>query len=374
MAQEPLPPNSSTPAAAADARLAPPDGEADRSGVSWPDLLATVAGGGDLSRDEAAAAMTAILDGNATAAQIAGLIVGLRIKGETVEEMTGLVVAMLDAAEALTVPLGAIDIVGTGGSAHRRSHALNVSTMASIVAAAAGAVVCKHGNRRASSTSGSFDFLEALGVRAELPGPELAVQLDKIGVGFAYARVFHPAMRHAGPVRAELGIPTVFNVLGPLAHPGRVTRQVVGVATDQQAAKMAAVLQNLDAELAWVVAGADGIDEIGVTGPSVIYQVTPDRISRSEVDPAELGLAVADSLEALAGGSARDNAAIFGRILDGTERGPRRDVVVINAAAGLVVAGLVDDLGAGVSAASAVIDDGRAAAKLEDLVAASPLT
>ncbi|MFV0523996.1 MAG: anthranilate phosphoribosyltransferase [Acidimicrobiales bacterium] len=374
MAQEPPIPNPSIQADAAVDAAAPPNGAADRPEVSWPDLLATVSTGGDLSREAAAGAMAAILDGAATDAQIAGLIVGLRIKGEAVEEMTGLVVAMLDVAEALSLPADAIDIVGTGGSAHRRSHALNVSTMSSVVAASAGAVVCKHGNRRASSTSGSFDFLEALGVRAELPGPELAVQVDKIGVGFAYARVFHPAMRHAGPVRAELGIPTVFNVLGPLAHPGRVVRQVVGVAADQQAAKMAAVLQNLGSERAWVVAGADGIDEIGITGPSIVYQVTPDRISRFEVDPSELGLSVADSLDVLAGGSAADNATIFRRILDGSERGPRRDVVVINAAAGLVVAGVVEDLHAGVTEVAAAIDDGRAAAKLDDLVAASPLT
>jgi anthranilate phosphoribosyltransferase len=312
--------------------------------------------------------MADILAGAATSAQIAGLIVGLRIKGETVEEMTGMASAMLDAAEPLVVPAGAIDIVGTGGSAHRREHALNISTMASVVAASAGAVVCKHGNRRASSTSGSFDFLEALGVNVELSTAQLERCVTEVGLGFAFARSFHPAMRFAGPVRAELGIPTVFNVLGPLAHPGRLKRQVIGTATEELAAKMARVLANLGSELAWVVAGDGGIDELSTTGPSVVYQVRAGRLERFEVEPDAVGLALAGSLDDLAGGSPDDNARLFAAILAGREQGPKRDVVVLNAAAGLLVAGVAGSLGGAVELAAAAIDDGRASQKLADLI------
>lgn len=339
--------------------------------VSWPDLLSIIARGEDLSREDAAAAMGAMLTGRATPARIAGLIVGLRLKGETVEEMTGMVNAMLAVAEPLRLPDGAIDIVGTGGSLHRRNHALNVSTMACIVAAAAGATVCKHGNRRASSTSGSFDFLEALGVVGELPSAPLRRCVDEVGIGFAFARLFHPAMRHVGPVRAELGIPTVFNVLGPLAHPGRITRQVVGAADDGLAARMAAVLQNRGAELAWVVAGAGAIDELGLTGTSVVYEVRPGRIDRFDLAPEDVGLARISSLDDIAGGDPARNVELFRAILSGSDQGPRRDVVVLNAAAGLVVAGLADGLADAVPMAQAAIDDGRAEKKLAALVAVS---
>jgi anthranilate phosphoribosyltransferase len=337
----------------------------------WPLLLGKVTGGSSLSRDEAAAALADILAGAATPAQVAGLIVGLRMKGESVEEITGLASAMMAAAEPLTLPAGTIDIVGTGGSAHRQTHALNISTMASIVAAAAGAVVCKHGNRRASSTSGSFDFLEALGVGVELTPAELEACVSKIGLGFAFARTFHPAMRHVGPVRAELGIPTVFNVLGPLAHPGRLRRQVVGTATPELASTMAQVLQNLGSERAWVVVGDGGIDELSTTGPTEVFEVTPDVIDRRLVTPREAGVSTIGSLDEVSGGSPADNAAIFRAIADGSDHGPRRDVVVLNAAAGLVVAGLASDLGEGVIAAGRAIDDGRVGAKIDDLVAAA---
>ena len=337
----------------------------------WPALLATVTGGSSLTRDEASAALSDILSGDATPAQVAGLIVSLRMKGESIEEMTGLAEAMRAAAEPLTVPDDAIDIVGTGGSDHRRTHALNVSTMACIVAGAAGAVVCKHGNRRASSTSGSFDFLEALGIPVELSPAALEACVRDIGVGFAFARSYHPAMRHVGPVRAELGIPTVFNMLGPLSNPGRVRRQVVGTASVASAEAMAQVLQNLGSERAWVVVGHGGIDEVTLTGPTVVFDVSPATIERFEIIPQEAGVATAASLDDLAGGSPADNAAIFASILDGSERGPRRDIVVLNAAAGLVVAGVVATLAEGVTAAAAVVDDGRAKAKLAELVALS---
>ena len=217
--------------------------------------------------------------------------------------------------------------------------------MASVAAAAAGAVVCKHGNRRASSTSGSFDFLEALGVAIDLSPEQLQRCVAEVGVGFAFARSFHPAMRFAGPVRAELGIPTVFNLLGPLAHPGRLTRQVVGVSSPERAQSMGEVLLALGSERAWVVAGAGGLDELSTTGQSVVVEVDgrSGTLSTRTVVPADLDLAPAD-IDDLAGGTAEDNAAIFLRIVGG-EPGARRDIVVLNAAAGLVVGGVVDRAG-----------------------------
>jgi anthranilate phosphoribosyltransferase len=337
----------------------------------WQSLLSTICDGRDLQREQASAAMTDMLNGDATPAQIAGLIVGLRMKGETVEEMTGLAGAMLDAAEPLTLPPEAVDIVGTGGSPHRRAHALNVSTMACIVAAAAGVIICKHGNRKASSTSGSFDFLEALGIGIDLDGAGIERCIDEVGIAFAFARAFHPAMRHAGPVRSDLGIPTVFNVLGPLAHPGRIKRQVVGTADEDLAAKMAPVLKNLGTERTWVVTGSGGLDELTVTDSSVVYDVSATGIERFEVTPEDVGLPRAGSANEIAGGSAEENAAIFRAILDGSEIGPRRDVVVLNAAAGLCVAGVTDDLRDGVELATAVVADGRAGKKLAALVAAT---
>ncbi len=331
----------------------------------WPGLLATLIDGRDLTRPAAEAAMAEILAGQATPAQIAGLLVALRAKGETVDELTGFASAMVEAAEPLAVDRRAVDIVGTGGSEHRRRHALNVSTMASVVAASAGVVICKHGNRKASSTSGSFDFLEALGVAIEIGPRQLEVCVDEVGLGFAFARTFHPAMRFAGPVRAELGIPTVFNLLGPLANPGRVSRQVVGVSSPERAALMAEALQSLGSVSAWVVAGAGGLDELSTGGDSLVFEVSPDAIEERVIGPGSLGIPPAD-LADLAGGSAEANAAIFERLLRG-ELGPYRDVVVLNAAAAVVVAGEAPDLPSGLVACRSAIDDGRALAKLDQL-------
>ena len=333
----------------------------------WPGTIGAVASGTDIVSDHAHAAMAAILADQATPAQIAGFIVALRVKGETVAEMIGLVRAMLDSSEALAIPGNAIDIVGTGGSAHRRKHALNVSTMAAFVAAGAGAVVCKHGNYKASSTSGSFDFLQALGIRVDLTPSELERQVADHGLGFALARTFHPSMRHAGPVRAELGIPTVFNSLGPLAHPGHVRRQVIGCASEALAERMSLVLEALGSEHAWVVTGDGGIDEISTTGPSVVFVVRDGGVRRMLIDLDELGIPRPSSLDDLSGGTAEENVAIFGRILDGSETGSRRDIVLLNAAAGLVVSGLAEDLGTGVQQALDAIADGRVSAKLEAL-------
>lgn len=331
----------------------------------WPATIGAVASGTDIISDHAQAAMASILTGEATPVQIAGFIVALRVKGETTEEMIGLVRGMLAASTPLNVPQNAIDIVGTGGSPHRRKHALNVSTMAAFVAAGAGAVVCKHGNFKASSTSGSFDFLHALGVRVDLEPAELERQVAEHGLGFALARTFHPSMRHAGPVRSELGIPTVFNVLGPLAHPAQLRRQVIGCASEALAERMSTVLSALGSVHAWVVTGDGGIDEISTTGPSVIFEVRDGTVKRISLDLDDLGIARPSSMDELAGGTAEENAAIFGRILAGSATGARRDIVLLNAAAGLVVSGLAEDLGAGLEKAQAAISDGRVAAKLD---------
>lgn len=331
----------------------------------WPGVLGRLADGENLGAETTRAVLGTILAGEATDAQIAAFIVGLRIKQETVEELTGLVGAMLDAATPLSVPDGTIDIVGVGGAPSRRVAALNVSTMASFVAAAAGAIVCKHGNRKASSTSGSFDLLEALGIDVDVAPDALEAQVRDHGLGFAFARTFHPAMRHVGPVRAELGIPTVFNILGPLSHPGRLTHQVIGVADWSIAPRMIDVLRATGSQRSLVVHGAGGLDELTTTGPSRMLSLDGGEITEVSVDAAALGLAPATP-DDLAGGDAVANAEIARRLFDG-ERGPKRDIVVLNAAAGLVAAGVVDDLGSGVEAAAAVIDDGRAAAKVAAL-------
>jgi len=336
--------------------------------MDWPAILSTLVAGDDLSPTQAANAVRAILAGEATEAQIAGLLIGLRAKGETIDEVSAMVDVMLAAAEPVTLPPGpdAIDIVGTGGSPSRRVHALNVSTMASFVAAGAGARVVKHGNRRASSTSGSFDLLEALGVPLELDGAGIARCVEHAGVAFCFARSFHPAMRHAGPVRTQLGVPTVFNFLGPLSNPAGVLRQVVGVSDRRLAPLVAGVLAARGAPRAMVVTGDDDMDELTLTGPSTIHEVRDGEVRVRRFDPAEIGLTTVGVAD-LAGGDPEANAAIARRVFAG-DTGPHRDIVCLNAAAGLVVAGLVDDLAEGVARASGAIDSGAVEAVLARLL------
>ncbi len=336
----------------------------------WPAILGRLASGQDLSSEQAGAALATILAGDATAAQTAGLIVALRIKGETVDELAGMVGAMLDAAAPLELPDGTIDIVGTGGSPRRRERALNVSTMASIVAAAAGATVCKHGNVKASSTSGSFDLLGALGIDYDLEPAAVARVVREVGVGFAFARGFHPAMRHAGPVRAELGIPTVFNVLGPLSHPGRVRRQLLGVGDGRLLDLVAGVLAARGAVHALVVHGADQLDEISLTGPTHVREVRDGVVTAAyDLSPADVGLAEVVGAD-MPGGTPDENAAIARALFAGAH-GPARDIVCLNAGAALYVADLAGSIAAGVDLATTAIDDGRAAATLERLVEAT---
>ena len=359
----------------------------------WPAVLGHLAGGLDLGQSEAGAALAEVLQGNATPAQIAAFVFGLRCKGETVEEMTGLVAAMLAASERVAVSdqlAGRlIDTCGTGGD---RSGTINVSTIAALVVAGAGVPVCKHGGRAASSKAGSADVLEALGVVIDLGPAGVLRCVEEAGIGFCFAPRYHPAMRHAIPIRRELGVPTAFNFLGPLANPARVRRQVVGVGDPAMAAKMAKVLAAGGAAHVLVVHGADGLDELSTTGPSTIYEwrapevavdggagpggpLGPGRPADSvsieirTVDPVALGLPTA-RLEDLLGGDAQINAALAKRVLAG-EAGPQRDVVLLNAAAGLVVAGVCVDLAAGLTVAASSIDEGRAEVALDRLVAVS---
>lgn len=337
----------------------------------WAGVLGRLVEGTSLSSDEAAAVMDEILDGAATPAQVGALLVALRVKGETVDEMAGLVRAMgahalhleLRPSDALEV----VDVVGTGGD---RLSSINVSTLAALIAAGAGARVCKHGNRAASSAVGTADVLEALGVVVDL-GPEgVARCVAEVGMGFCFAPRYHPAMRHAGPVRGQLGIPTVFNFLGPLANPAGVRRQLVGVSDPQMAPKMAAVLAANGSARAMVVYGDDGLDEISVTGPSTVLEVEAGEPLRTwRLVPESLGFEPA-SMDALRGGNAEFNAGVIRRVLEG-EPGPRRDIGVLNAAAALVVAGRAADLGEGAVLAAASLDEGRAHAVLEGLVRVS---
>ena len=334
----------------------------------WPGLLARLCDGEDLSADEAEAVLTEILGGEAEPAQIAGFLVGLKVKGETAEETTGLVRAMVAAAEPLDLPEGTIDIVGTGGGHVRRVAALNVSTMACFAAVGAGATVCKHGNRRASSTSGAFDLLEALGVDIEIAPDRLAVQVAEHRIGFAFARTFHPAMRFAGPIRAGLGIPTVFNVLGPLSHPGQPKRQVIGAADPALADRMLEVFRIGGSTHTWLVTGDDGLDEVALTGPTRILELRDGVASEWTLDPTDLGMTLAEASD-LTGGSPEANAEIANDLFAGRERGPRRDIVALNAGAGLVVAGVADGIADGVERAIAALEDGSAAAVLESISA-----
>jgi len=339
---------------------------------AWPGVIRLLTDGVDLDPAVARGALDRVLAGEATPAQIAALLVGLRAKGESADEVAGLVGAMLAAAAPLELPdaPSTVDIVGTGGSVALGGRAFNVSTMASIVAAAAGATVCKHGNRRASSTSGSTDLLEELGVEVDLDGPGVAACVREAGVGFAFARMFHPAMRHVAPVRTELGVPTVFNLLGPLSHPGRVGRQVLGVADADKVDLMAGVLVRRGMRRAWVVRGADGLDELTTTDVTEVIEIADGaEVARFRVTPESVGLQRV-TLDDIAVGDPVQNARAANDVLEG-RAGPVRDMVLLNAAAALVVADVVEDLTAGLERCASAVDSGDAARRLGELVAVS---
>jgi len=334
----------------------------------WPAILGPLTAGQDLTSNMASAAMDAVLGGEATPAQVAALIVGLRMKGETVEELTGLLASMREASEVVLLPEGLvpIDTCGTGGD---NAGTVNVSTMAAIICAGAGVPVVKHGNRAASSKTGTADVLEALGVAIELGPAGVAQCVQEAGIGFCFARRFHPAMRHAGPVRLELGIPTVFNFLGPMANPARVKRQVLGVSDAAMAERMVSVLDALGAEHALVVYGHDGLDELTTTTTSSVFELVDGEVRTWVVDPALVGIAPAQPSD-LVGGSADENATALRRVVDG-EAGAHRDIALLNAAAGLMAAGVADDLPEGYQLAQASVDEGMAAAALDSLIVTS---
>ena len=319
----------------------------------------------DLTEDEAAAVMTQVMEGEATPAQIAGLLVALRMKGETADEITGFARVMRDKAVAVKPqrrPLA--DTCGTGGD---RVKTFNVSTAAAFVVAGAGVAVAKHGNRSVTSKCGSADVLEALGVTLEMEPEDVARCIDDVGIGFMFAPRFHPAMKHAAPVRRELGARTVFNLLGPLTNPARATAQVVGVPGPEWAAPLARVLSQLGVTHAFVVYGACGVDEISIAGETLVHEVRDGEVTSYSITPEDFGMRSADP-DSVSGGDAAENARMLVGILEG-ETGAKRDMVLLNAGAAIVASGKAADLAEGIAAAGAAIDSGAALRALQNLQA-----
>ncbi len=339
---------------------------------TWPELLTALVAGKDLDAAQTSWVMAQIVAGSATPAQIAGFAVALRAKGETPEEIIGLTDALFEVATPIRVSGRLLDVVGTGGD---RSMSVNISTMAAIVAAGAGARVAKHGNRSASSQSGSADVLEALGIRLDLPTERVAAILDEVGITFCFAAAFHPGLRHTAVPRRELAIATTFNLLGPLANPTRPAAQAIGCADASKAPVMAGVFAARGVD-AWVFRGDDGLDELTTTTTSSLWRVHAGEVTTTTVDPADLGLAPASAAD-LRGGDAAHNAEVVLRLLDG-ETGPVRDAVLLNAGAALAVhddpgADPVDSLAAGYEKAVEAVDSGAARATLDRWVAASAM-
>jgi anthranilate phosphoribosyltransferase len=339
--------------------------------MNWPELLSSLVRGEDQPAEATAWAMEQILNGDATPVQMAGFVVGLRSKGETVQELTGLADMMIEFATPIEIGGPAVDVVGSGGD---QSNTVNISTMAAIVAAAAGARVVKHGNRAASSACGAADVLEALGVVLDL-APEVQPQVvDRVGIGFLFAAQYHPALRHAAVTRRELGIPTIFNFLGPLANPAQPISQAVGVADPRMAELMAGVFASRG-NYGLVVHGGDGLDELTTTTSSTMWVYADGSVVRRELDPLQLGVPRA-TISDLVGGDAVANARVVRDLVAG-QPGPIRDVVVLNAAAALVAYGkpaparLENDFADELERARQAIDSGAAQSKLQEWIAAT---
>ncbi len=337
---------------------------------TWADVLGALVAGTDLSVTQTSWAMGEILAGEATPSQIAGFAVALRAKGETPDELSGLIDAMYAVSTPITVPGRLLDVVGTGGD---RSMSVNISTMAAIVAAGAGARVVKHGNRSASSKAGSADVLEALGIRLDLPAERVAEVAEEAGITFCFAAAFHPALRHAAVPRRELGIGTTFNFLGPLANPVKPAAQAIGCADPRMAPVMAGVFARRGVD-AWVFRGDDGLDELTTTTTSTVWVVHDGAVTEAAIDPLELGIERATA-DALRGGDVTHNADVVRRLLDG-EEGAVRDAVLLNAGAALAVydapgTPVAEALSAGVERARAAVDSGAAKASLDGWVAAA---
>src|SRR5919198_758909 len=316
--------------------------------------------GFDLTDQEAQDAMREIVEGDATPAQIAALLVALRMKGETAEEIAGLVRVMRQYATRVEAGSDVVDLVGTGGDGART---FNISTISAFVVAAAGGKVAKHGNRGVTSACGSADILEALGVAIDLGPDQVARSVREAGFGFMFAPLYHPATRHAVGPRREIGVRTAFNVLGPLTNPAGASRQLTGVAVPELAEKVARVLSRLGSRRALVVHGGDGLDEISISAPTECFLVEQGTVERLEISPEEFGLERAPR-EAVRGGTVEENLRFARSVLDG-ERSPARDVVLLNAGAGLFVAGLADDVKAGVRLAGELLDSGKVRQQLE---------
>lgn len=330
------------------------------------EALGIIAGGRSLTRDEAEAAMSSVMAGEATPAQLAGLLAALRMRGETSDEIAGFASAMRAQALHVAVADGAIDVVGTGGD---RSNSINISTLAGLVTASAGARVAKHGNRAASSACGSADVLEALGVKIDLGAEAVSACVAEVGIGFMFAPRFHPAMRHAAPVRRELGIRTVFNLLGPIANPAGVRRYVLGVPSAALGETMARALAELGAEHAIVVYGTDGLDEISPSAETRTWLIHKGEVRFASLVPEDFGLERAPRSE-IVGGDAATNARIAHQVLGGAKNGART-AVLLTAGAACHVAGLAANLREGVAVAAKAIDSGAAADRLERFVATS---
>ncbi|WP_330291645.1 anthranilate phosphoribosyltransferase [Streptomyces sp. NBC_00576] len=337
---------------------------------SWPRVLNGLLDGHDLSAADTAWAMNLIMRGEATDAQIAGFVVALRAKGETVEEISGFVEAMYEHANVIEVPGPTVDIVGTGGDG---ANTVNISTMSAIVIAGTGAKVVKHGNRAASSASGASDVLGQLGVNLELTPKRVAEVAEEAGITFCFAAKFHPAMRHVGAARGQLGIRTVFNILGPLTNPAKVRAQAVGVADPRMAPIVAGVFAERG-NSSLVFRGDDGLDELTITATSRVWVVRDGKVTEETFDPRDVGIELVP-VEALRGGDASYNAAVARRLLDG-ETGPVRDAVLLNSAAALVAldpgpGSLAEQIGAGMARAAESVDSGAAKRTLERWAAAS---
>jgi anthranilate phosphoribosyltransferase len=329
-------------------------------------LIGKVATGASLTRAEAAAAFDRMMSGEATPSQMGALLMGLRVRGETVDEITGAVTTMRAKMLGVKAPTDAIDVVGTGGDA---SGSFNISTCAAFIVAGAGVPVAKHGNRALSSKSGAADVLQALGVRIDLNAEQVGTCIREAGIGFMFAPAHHPAMKNVGPTRVELGTRTIFNLLGPLSNPASVKRQMVGTFSKHWVEPMAQVLKNLGSECVWVVHGSDGLDEITTAGPTSVAALENGTIRTFEISPEDAGLKRAKP-EALRGGDAEHNAKALLDVLKG-KAGPFRDVAILNAAAALIVAGKAKNLKEGAALAAKSIDSGEAEGRLDRLIAVS---
>lgn len=327
-------------------------------------LIAVAAQGKSLTRAQAEEAFNIMMSGEASPAQIGGLLMALRVRGESIDEITGAVTVMRQKMLRIDAPADAIDVCGTGGDG---AHTLNISTAVAFVCAGCGVKVAKHGNRAASSKSGAADVLAALGINIDADIAVVQQALWEVGTTFLWAQRHHSAMRHVGPARTELGTRTIFNIMGPISNPASVKRQLIGVFSDQWLEPIAKVLGNLGTEHAWVVHGSDGLDEITITGPTEVCELKNGAIRRFRLSPADLGLPLGTTAE-IRGGEPDENAAALRNVLEG-RTGAYRNIVIMNAAAALVVAGAAPDFAAGARMAAESIDFGHARAKLEQLIA-----